>query len=47
MKSLAPEPLVESIEVSTYAFVLMTKLLILTDEGVWNVVLAILRGERG
>lgn len=40
-------PLVESIEVSKYAFVMMTKLFVVTDDGTRKVLLVVLRGERG
>ena len=43
----SPGPVVESLEVSKYAFVLMTKLFVLTDEGTKKVVLVVLRGDRG
>lgn len=40
-------PAVECIEVSKYAFVMMTKLFVVTDSGTNKVLLVILRGERG
>jgi DNA-binding NtrC family response regulator len=40
-------PSVECMDVSQYAFVLLSKLFVLTDEGIRKVVLVVLRGERG